>query len=93
MKTDTLRNWLEQGGHHESDLPLVFSDCIKAHQTQLIESFRAGTPAAELIRRRSDFTDEILTIAWQRFLSADTGPLALVGGTIILGAVIFRARR
>ena len=78
MKTDTLRNWLEQGGHHESDLPLVFSDCIKAHQTQLIESFRAGTPAAELIRRRSDFTDEILTIAWQRFLSSDTGPLALV---------------
>ena len=78
MKTDTLRNWARQGGHSTADLHQIFADCIRAHQTQLAESFRAGEPAAELIRKRSDFTDEILLIAWEQFLPDTDTRLALV---------------
>ena len=78
MKTETLRHWVEQGHFAAADLHQVFSDCIKAHQAHLIESFRAGTSASELIRRRSDFMDEILAIAWNQFLAGAGDHLALV---------------
>ena len=78
MKTETLRHWVEQGGYAPADLYQVFSDCIRAHQAQLVDSFRAGTPAAELIRKRSDFMDEILMMAWNQFLAEDSDQLALV---------------
>lgn len=78
MKTDILRNWLEQGGHHPSDLHQVFSDCLRANRTQLTESFRAGTAAALLIRQRSDFIDEILALAWRQFLAEHSERLALI---------------
>jgi [protein-PII] uridylyltransferase len=61
---------------------LSFSDSIKAHNADLIERFRAGTPASELIRERSDFMDETLSRIWQRFLggSSDDFALIAVGG-------------
>ena len=78
MKTDTLRYWVEQGGYSPADLHQVFSDCLRAHQTQLSENFRAGASASELIRKRSDYIDEILHIAWGRFLWGRDDPLTLI---------------
>lgn len=78
MKTDTLKFWVEQGGYSSADLNQVFSDCLKAHQTHLFESFRSGASASELIRRRSDYIDEILQIAWGEFLPARTDELSLI---------------
>ncbi len=82
MNTDTLRNWVEQGSHPPAVLHQFFSDCIRAHQARMIESFREGVSAAELIRKRSDFTDEILTLAFGQFLQGHANQLALaaVGG-------------
>lgn len=82
MKTATLRKWVEEGGHPPAVLHQVFSDCIKAHQANLIESFRDGVSATELIRRRADFMDEILSLAFRLFLAEHAGQLALaaVGG-------------
>ena len=82
MKTDTLRNWVEQGDYPPSVLHQFFSDCIKAHQALQIETFREGAPAAELIRQRSDFMDEILALAFGQFLAdhGDQIALAAVGG-------------
>lgn len=82
MNTDTLRRWVEQGSHPPAVLHQFFSDGIRAHQAGLIESFREGVSAAELIRKRSDFTDEILTLAFGQLLAdhADQLTLAAVGG-------------
>lgn len=82
MNTDTLRNWVEQGEYPPAVLHQFFSDCISAHQARLIERFRDGVSAAELIRQRADFMDEILSLAFGQFLAGHTTELALaaVGG-------------
>lgn len=82
MNTDTLRNWVEQGGHPPAVLHQFFSDCIRAHQARLFDSFREGVSAAELIRQRSDFMDEILALAFGQFIAGHDADLALaaVGG-------------
>lgn len=77
MRAENLRAWVALGHFTPADLHQVFSDCIKTHDTSLLESFRAGSPASELIHRRSDFTDDILSIAWDHFITPQT-PLALV---------------
>ena len=77
MRAENLRAWVALGHFTPADLHQVFSDCIKTHDTSLLESFKAGSPASELIHRRSDFTDDILSIAWDHFITPQT-PLALV---------------
>ncbi len=77
MRAENLRAWLALGRFTPRDLHQVFSDCIKTHDTGLLESFKAGSKASELIHRRSHFTDEILSIAWHHFI-ADQSTLALV---------------
>ncbi len=68
---------------HEDRLPLP--ELIKAYKerlgrknTELVDRFRTGTPAAELIRVRSDFMDEILGDCWNHFLGPLAERLALV---------------
>lgn len=56
----------------------VFRDAIQAQSQLLVERFHAGFSAAELIRSRSDFMDEVLGAAWQYFLGPDANRLALV---------------
>ncbi|CAL1239499.1 [protein-PII] uridylyltransferase [Candidatus Methylocalor cossyra] len=60
------------------ELITVFKDCLRRESAQLVEWFRAGVPAAELIRARSDFMDELLGACWNRFLGPQAEQLALV---------------
>jgi [protein-PII] uridylyltransferase len=61
-----------------AELIRTVKDCIKQQHAELIDRFHAGVPAAELIRARSDFMDEVLGACWRRFLGAYADKLALV---------------
>ncbi|SMF96905.1 UTP--GlnB (protein PII) uridylyltransferase, GlnD [Methylomagnum ishizawai] len=63
------------------DLPgliKTYKDRLGRKHAELVDWFRAGTPAAELIRLRSDFLDEILIDGWHHFLGPLAGRLALI---------------
>lgn len=71
----------------EDRLPLpelikAYKERLKSKNAELIEWFRTGTPASELIRLRSDFLDHILAESWRYFLGpfADDFALVAVGG-------------
>ncbi len=66
--------------HRDSPAELIrsFKECLQQKNAELIERFRNGVPAAELIHDRSDFMDEILSACWQHFLGAHAEKLALV---------------
>lgn len=51
---------------------------IQQNNTELAECFHSGVPAAELIRARSDFMDELLGACWNHFLGTDAEQLALI---------------
>ncbi|MGX2041600.1 [protein-PII] uridylyltransferase [Methylocaldum sp. MU1018] len=51
---------------------------IQQHNAELAARFHAGVPAAELIRARSDFIDELLGACWNHFLGPDAEHLALI---------------
>lgn len=57
-----------------------FKECLQQKNTELIDRFRAGFPASELIRARSDFMDEILVHCWRHFVGSgsNSGHCALV---------------
>jgi [protein-PII] uridylyltransferase len=78
LNTAVLKLRVHEEGLSPTELIRTFKDCIQLQNAELIDRFRAGTPAAELIRARSDFMDEILTAGWQHFLGAHTDQLALV---------------
>lgn len=56
----------------------IFREAIQQQQSLLAERFKAGFPAAELIRTRSDFLDEVLGTAWSHFLGQKARQFALV---------------
>lgn len=60
------------------DLIRAFKERIQRHNAELIDRFRTGTPAAELIRARSDFMDGVLEDCWRHFLGGHADRLALV---------------
>ena len=62
-------------------MPELFKACkerIRQAHGELIERFRAGASAVELIRARSDYMDQLLISCWQRFLGVHAERLALV---------------
>ena len=64
------------------EIAQAFSERLKIIAKEHAVLFREGTPAAELIRKRSDLIDEALAAAWQHFLGkdADRNSLIAVGG-------------
>jgi [protein-PII] uridylyltransferase len=61
-----------------ADLRKSFKERIRCVNAAFAEDFRAGVPAARLIRARSDFLDELLTLAWTHFMGTYRNRLALV---------------
>lgn len=82
MSTTGLNPQVLEAGLSPAELIKAFKECLKSKNTELIDRFRTGTPAAELIRLRSDFMDEILGSAWRHFLGplAERFALVAVGG-------------
>lgn len=64
------------------ELIRAFKERVCEKNAELAARFRAGIPASELIRARSDFMDEILVRCWHHFLGpyADQFALVAVGG-------------
>ena len=56
----------------------TFKDCLQQKGEELIDRFRAGFPASELIRARSDFIDEILSVCWRHFVGSGIEHCALI---------------
>jgi [protein-PII] uridylyltransferase len=73
-------------GHEDKLSPLeligTFKERLRHESAELIDRFRHGVPAAELIRARSDVMDELLGACWNHFLGplADRLALVAVGG-------------
>jgi [protein-PII] uridylyltransferase len=68
---------------HKDRVPLpelikTYRERLRLKNAELIDRFRTGTSAAELIRARSDFMDEILGGCWNHFLGPLAARLALV---------------
>jgi [protein-PII] uridylyltransferase len=78
LSTALLKQRVHDEGLAPAELIRAFKDCIRQQNAELIEHFQAGTPAAVLIRERSDFMDDILGLAWRHFLGPYADKLALV---------------
>jgi [protein-PII] uridylyltransferase len=78
LNTAVLKLQAPEEGLSPAELIRIFKDCIQQQNAELIERFHAGTPAAELIRARSDFMDGLLAAGWRHFLGTHAERLALV---------------
>ncbi|HDK37697.1 MAG TPA: [protein-PII] uridylyltransferase, partial [Thiolapillus brandeum] len=73
---------LDQQLDQARDPLATFRDIIARSKTVLAERFNAGDAVEDLVHARSDFIDQVLLRAWQRFMggAADDASLIAVGG-------------